>query len=119
MSKHPDRIYLRIVDSISSEDGVYVLNVLAGEFCDNLKRIGYRSFSLLLLDKSNKKELVGHIRKNQCCGDNYSNLGNILSTNDQEKEHLNRIKKSKKIQKIKVLFKINLLASCKRLLINP
>jgi predicted GIY-YIG superfamily endonuclease len=67
-----------------------------------LKEFYIGAFFFLLLHRSNRKGIVEQIRQNQYCGDNNSNLssnmgnlGNILPPNDQDKEHLNKIRKRK------------------------
>jgi hypothetical protein len=67
-----------------------------------LKELPMQAFFLLLLDRANRKESMDQIRQNKFCGDNYSNSGfnmgnlsNVLPPNDQEKEHLNNIRKTK------------------------
>jgi hypothetical protein len=73
-----------------------------------LKELHIEAFFIFLLDRSNRKGLVGQIRQNQYCGDNYSNvssnIGNILPTNDQGQEHLNKIRKRKTEKILKVFF---------------
>ena len=90
------------MDNIPIEEAAYMLNIRNSTFCDVLERVTNRSFVLLFLARLNGTRPVEQIRQNQSYDDDYNtvkfkvgNYGNVLSQTDEEKEHLNSIRRRK------------------------